>query len=100
VVLQRVEGDELVRDDFDPDEAADEQQVAAGARDAEQEGDWVADVAEDELEGEVVVAVEVDVAAPPGEQAVDEAEEGDDDVMGVRDVAVAVAVAGWGGEYI
>ena len=45
------------------------------ARDGEEEGDGVEDVAQDELERE---GVDAEALADPGEQAVDRRDEGDD----------------------
>lgn len=64
-------------DDLDADQLRDAQEIGP-AGDAEEEGDGVADVAQDQLDGEVVFAVQVDVAAPPGQETVDQAEQGDD----------------------
>lgn len=73
--LEHGEGNELVGDDLDTNETTDEEQVLALARYTEQESNGVEDVSEDELKGEVVLAVEVDVAAPPGEETVNQTQE-------------------------
>jgi hypothetical protein len=65
------ESDELVGDDLDTDQTTDEEKILALARYTEQKSDRVEDVSEDEFQGEIVLAVQVDVAAPPGEQTVD-----------------------------
>lgn len=62
---EREVGDELVGDEFRADETRDDEQL--GARDAHEECERVEDVAEDEVEREVVDAKAL---ADPGEQAV------------------------------
>lgn len=64
-------------DEFGADELADLEDVVVLAAHAQQKGNGVADVTHDELNGKWGV-VDVEVAAPPGEEAVDEADEGDD----------------------
>jgi hypothetical protein len=56
---QGVIRDEFVGDDFDADELGDLEEIIAG--NAQQEGDRVADVAKDELQGEISLAVLGDV---------------------------------------
>lgn len=82
---QTVVGDKLVGDDLDAYELGDLQQIVAGH--AEQEGHGVTDVAQDELQGEVRFAVlgDVDVSTPPAQEAVDQADQGDDAEQGGDD---------------
>lgn len=49
--------------------------VGTVAADTEEPGNWVENVSQDELQSKVVVAVQVEVAAPPGEEGVDESDE-------------------------
>lgn len=56
---QRGEGDEFVGDDFDADQLADLEQVVS--RNTEKEGHGVADVAEEDLEGQIRFAIFGDV---------------------------------------
>lgn len=72
-----LQGNKLVGDDFDPDQATDLQKIRTTGH-AEKESNRVADVSENQLDREVVFAVEVEVAAEPGQQPVDEADESDD----------------------
>lgn len=74
-VGEGVEGEELIDDDLLTDELADTKQVVIG--DAQQPGDGVENVAEDELEGELGVD-HAPVAGPPAEEAVNEPHERDD----------------------
>ena len=82
------ESNELVGDDLDTDETTDKEEVLAFTRDTEQEGHRVEDVAEDEFQSEIVLSVQVDVTAPPGEKTVDhvqkrnDTQEGGDDHTG------------------
>ena len=59
-----------------PDQSAHEQQIAVPWH-AQQERDWIADVPDDQLDGEVRLD-DAEVLAPPAEQAVDEAQQGED----------------------
>ena len=72
------ESDELVGDDLDTDKTADEEDVLALARYTEEECDGVEDVAEDELQSKVVLAIEVDVASPPSQKTVNHVQERND----------------------
>jgi len=79
------ESNELVGNDLDTDETADEEEILAFTRHTEQESYWVENVAEDELQSKIVLALESDVATPPGEETVDHVEEGDDTQKGGYD---------------
>lgn len=55
--------------DLEADQTGDVEDVSPGY--AKKEGDWVKDVADNQLDGEVVLAVETNVASPPGQKARD-----------------------------
>ena len=54
-------------DDLEADQAGDVENIAPG--DTEEEGNGVEDVADDQFDSEVVVAVKTNVASPPGQKA-------------------------------
>ena len=54
-------------DDLEADQAGDVQDITPGY--TEEEGDGVEDVADNQLDGEVVVAVEANVTSPPSQEA-------------------------------
>jgi hypothetical protein len=74
---QAVVGDEFVGDNLEADELTNVEQIVPG--DTEQEGHRVADVAKDELQGKVRLAIlgDVDISSPPAQEAVDQADQGD-----------------------
>ena len=87
------EGNELVGNDLDTNELADDEEIILA--DTEEPCDWVEEVAEDELDGQVVcvgqvvwwlwgtdTGPDVDVLAEPGEDAVDHGEHGENDEEG------------------
>ena len=73
-VDERLESNKLVGNDLDTNETSHKKQIVALARYTEKEGDWVQKVTKDQLERQVVVAVEVDVAPPPGEETIHQVE--------------------------
>ncbi|CAI6339751.1 unnamed protein product [Periconia digitata] len=76
---ESVEGHKLVGDDLDTDETSDKEQFLDVALDSEQESDGQADVTENELESQVVLALQPNITTPPGKNTVDEGDESDDD---------------------
>lgn len=70
-------GDDLLGDELGDGENVAVTLIRVGARDTEQEGDRVEEVAEDGLESESRF-VDVDVSSEPGQNAVDEGDQGND----------------------
>ncbi|KAB8339104.1 hypothetical protein FH972_022040 [Carpinus fangiana] len=75
--LQAVVCDKFILDELDADQLSDLEQIIALAGNAEEECNWVANVAQNEGERERRV-VDIQVATPPAKQTVDESDETDD----------------------
>ena len=71
--------------DLEADEAGNVEDIAPGH--TKKESDWVEDVANNQLDGEVVIASETNVASPPGQQARNEVQQRNDDKQGCNDHA-------------
>jgi len=77
--------DNTYGNDLEADQTGDVEDVAP--RDTKQEGDRVEDVADNQLDGEVVVSVETNVASPPGQEARNEVQQRNNDKEGCDDHA-------------